>query len=146
MSEYDDLIAAVQAKREDPEFMGRLRRLIDEHHESLTHLAPDPVKTDWTRDELLDICEKALVPQDLWSDRDTAHAQRQVGECRALLKAGCSYGIITMGSTATDYHTIWLTIEYRGFDYFETGGHLSTETFYLPTPTRLWEANGGDWY
>ena len=41
-SESDDLIRRIQERRRDPEFMGRLRQLIDENQDVLDRLADDP--------------------------------------------------------------------------------------------------------
>jgi hypothetical protein len=94
---------------------------------------------EFDRDILLGICERAFVPQESWHDRDSAFAQRQLGECYALLKAGCDF------SVEVKDETIWVDIHFQGFAYFEEGG-LSHDRFYLPTKERLANAKGGDWY
>lgn len=97
-----------------------------------------------TRDELIRLCERGVVPQDRWSNRDTSGAQRQLGECLALLKAGCDFGV----DHETKHGAHWVTVIFRGFDYFEYG-HDGTEEhdrFYVPTAESLDRANGGDWY
>lgn len=40
------------------------------------------------REELIALCERAVVPVEQWSDRDSADAQKQVGEALVLLRAG----------------------------------------------------------
>ena len=99
----------------------------------------------YKRKELISICEKAIIDQKLWGNRDSSTAQRQVGECWALLKAGCNYEILTKGNLKTNDKTIWVKITFNGFDFFE-GGKVETEIFYLPTNTRLNKTNGRDWY
>jgi len=47
-----------------------------------------------TREELIALCEAALVPESEWRNRDSAGAQRQIGEAWALLRAGCPYRIL----------------------------------------------------
>lgn len=37
------------------------------------------IKTDYTREELISICERAIVPQSKWWDRDSEQAQAGVG-------------------------------------------------------------------
>ncbi|KUM34554.1 hypothetical protein [Arthrobacter sp. EpRS71] len=96
----------------------------------------------YTRDELLAICEASFVPQQHWSNRDSASAQRQLGEAYALLKAGCEFWV----GRDTDSRTIWLTIEFEGFAHKDYDGGLDTEHFYLPTRERLAGAQGTDWY
>lgn len=98
------------------------------------------------RAALLDICERALsTPQSAWRDRDSASATRQLGEAYALLKAGCEFYITERD---TRLNTWWVTIEYRGFDYFEGTfdgmGPLDHERFYIPFAERL--VDGEDWY
>jgi len=97
-----------------------------------------------SRDELIAICEAATVPQEHWNDRDSASAQRQVGEAWALLKAGCAFRV---DPSMDDFRgrTIWLEIKSEGFDHKEYG-ELDISTFYLPSRQRLDEANGKDWY
>lgn len=105
-----------------------------------------PIKTDYSREELLSICDRSFVDHDKWSDRDTAQMQRQLGECYVLLKDGCEFKILFDGNSCnTDEDTIWLEITFNGFSSFE-GGKQETETYYLPTEKKLVEANGGDWY
>jgi hypothetical protein len=102
--------------------------------------------TDYTREDLLAICERAFVPQDKWLDRDSSDAQRQLGECYALLKAGCDFAISRGGSLVTDDRTIWVSVVWEGFAHFDWGGPHDRETYYLPTDARLDAVNGGDWY
>ena len=100
------------------------------------------MSTEYTREELLAICEAGFVPQEHWSNRDTASAQRQLGEAYALLKAGCDYSI----GSDTNNRTIWAVITFEGFARKDYDGGLDTEHFYLPTRKRLADANGTDWY
>jgi hypothetical protein len=104
------------------------------------------MKTDYTREELISICERAVVLENHWLDRDSADSQRQIGECWALLKAGCEYKILTIGSLKTDEKTIWVKITFDGFAKFDWNGGQDEENYYLPTPERLEERKGGDWY
>lgn len=101
----------------------------------------DPEDHNYTRAMLIDICEKAFVLQDYWKNRDTEEAQKQLGECYALLLAGCDFKI----TNTTGDNTIWLTIYSKGFMYFE-GGNQNEEDYYLPTYKRLKEADTKDWY
>jgi hypothetical protein len=96
------------------------------------------------RDVLLALCERGFVPQEHWYNRDTSAAQRQLGECYALLKAGCEFTV------HTERDTHWVTVTYRGFDFFEGTydgmGSLDDERFYVPTAERLDRSPGRDWY
>ncbi|MFL0172458.1 hypothetical protein [Mycobacterium sp. SMC-13] len=101
-----------------------------------------------TREELLGICRDGFVPQEKWNDRDSARAQMQLGQAYALLSAGCDY------SVRPERETLWVRIEYRGFDWFEGGydydeprdAYLDHNEFYLPTRERLTQNAGSDWY
>lgn len=101
------------------------------------------------RDILLNICRQAFVPEDRWHDRDSAGAQRQLGECYALLKAGCRFEVRTdmdaEGGALDKDRTIWVRIWSKGFGYFEVG-KLDEETYYLPAQARLDAVAGKDWY
>lgn len=110
-----------------------------------------------TREELVALCERAVVPEEKWLDRDSAEAQRQVGACWAQLKAGCRFDVHQVEGAEydmnTDEDTVWLTVRAKGFQYveaFEPGDdpldYLDDESYYLPTPALLERAAGGDWY
>ncbi len=102
------------------------------------------------RDELLSLCRDAFLPQEKWSDRDTARCQQQLGELYALILAGCEY------STRTGHmgRMLDVRVAFRGFGWFEGGYdpdddrdlYLDHDDFYLPTRQRLAEVAGGDWY
>lgn len=116
---------------------------------------PAPVRTDWTREELVAICERGAVPVGKWRNRDTAGAQIQMGRAWALLKAGCDFSVHpakpqdVKSGCFTDEHTIWLDCYWPGFQAFEYGRddqrNWDDDGFYLPTPARL-DADGDDWY
>lgn len=102
-----------------------------------------PTKT-LDREALLALCERGFVPQERWRDRDSSSAQQQLGECYALLRAGCEFYV------RTERDTHWVTIEYKGFAYFEGTydgmGPLDHDRYYVPTAERLAAADDGDWY
>ena len=104
---------------------------------------------DYTRAELIAICERAASVQECdWQNRDSHEAIVQVGKCWALLKAGAEFEIIRHGITTTDEQTIWLDITvtrtYWNMDYGVDSPAI--DTFYLPTPSRLESSAGKDWY
>lgn len=99
----------------------------------------------YTRDDLISICEAAVVPHAKWHDRDSASAQQGVGKAWALLRAGCEFRILHEGTLRTDDRTIWVEFDVRDFNYFELGD-MGTVTVYLPTRDRLADAAGRDWY
>lgn len=105
----------------------------------------------YNREALLAICEASCVEQHKWRDRDSAEAQMQVGKCYALLKAHCDFKVMEgepkAGQCVTDERTIWVEVEYEGFMYHEDPEcGRQKDTFYLPTPARLDETKGEDWY
>lgn len=114
---------------------------------SKDELERGPKLKPFSREDLLNICQRASVPHQKWYDRDSADAQRQVGECLMLLRAGCKFTIMKdkKDSLCTNERTIWVKVFFPGFATFE-GGNMCNDTFYLPTRKRLEEANGGDWY
>lgn len=97
----------------------------------------------YSRAELVALCDRGLVPEDLWCNRDSAGAQRQLATARAFLLAGCAYRLATDPKQTPD--TVWVEITYKGFDYFETHDE-TTDTFYIPTAARLDAHSGKDWY
>ncbi len=96
------------------------------------------------RKELIALCEAASVPEKKWINRDSAQAQRQVGECMMLLKAGCIFRPAD-GNPTSNSRIIWIAIESDGFAFFE-GGEVDIDNFYIPTKKRVEKADGGDWY
>lgn len=119
------------------------------------------MKTKYTRKELIEICESAIVSQNKWNDRDSASSQIDIGKCWALLKAGCKFEISTkdnekISQCITDDKTIWIQFWVKDFCWFDTLDADSSELpdgiknsdyfFYLPTKKRLEESKGKDWY
>lgn len=100
---------------------------------------------EYTREDLIKICEQAFVNTDDWHDRDSYYSQCKLGTCYALLKDNCDFKVLHRGDLKTNDNTIWIEIEATGFDWFEGGG-MTKETFYLPTQKRIDESDGGDWY
>jgi len=56
------------------------------------------------RDELISICEDAIVPWQNWQNRDSGSSQYLVTDIYSLLKAGCDYEV-----TIENGETIWIT-------------------------------------
>lgn len=105
----------------------------------------------YTRGDLIAICERAIVPLEKWQDRDTPESQRKVGECWAYLRAGCEFHVTYEpeyrgDSCVTNDETIWLEVDHPNFGTFEWGGNGDTQRYYLPTPARLEQHAGEDWY
>jgi hypothetical protein len=109
------------------------------------------IKTNYTREELIAQCEKAIVPEERWRNRDSAGAQMKLGRCWALLKAGCAFRILTAENNphdgaVTNADTIWIEVSFDGFNTFEGSGKQEVEFMFIPTDKCLQEANGEDWY
>jgi hypothetical protein len=102
---------------------------------------------NYTREDLIKICEMAIVSENKWRNRDSASSQRKIGEIWALLKAGCDFKILTDKNnySCTDDQIIWIEIVYDGFSTFEGMGK-EKDVFYMPTREGLLAVNGGDWY
>lgn len=116
------------------------------------------MKKKYSRKELIDICEQAIVQQKDWSDRDSASSHLGIGKCWALLKAGCEYEILFTKDgkgCSTNEDTIWIQFYVHDFQWFEYGSESFDDKrgnadldyhFYLPTEEHLKKANGKDWY
>lgn len=104
--------------------------------------------SELSRDALIALCRRGVVPVDQWRDRDSAGAQKQLGEALALLEAGCDFRQASHAEPTTS--TIWIMITYPGFNAFEYGrddiANHDDDLFYIPTLDRLERAAGGDWY
>lgn len=96
-----------------------------------------------TREQLIENCERGIVKEHLWRNRDTAEAQKQLGVACALLKAGCEYSI--MNNWPFEDSTS-IEVRYKGFRHFDYGGNMDRDTFYIPTKEKLDKVNGNDWY
>jgi len=115
-----------------------------------------PIKLLYTRDELIDICERAIIPQKLWEQAQTEKVQKDIGRCWQLLKCRCDYqiiGILTEGLIGIHFFVHsqeWFehgdnpedTSEYTGFSFDSDKNDLG---FHLPTPDRLEKFIGKDW-
>lgn len=111
----------------------------------------DLLDDDFSRENLIAICEAAVVNVKSWANRDSPNAHEKLGLCWVLLKAGCEFHIHAPNpgerGCYTDDMTIWLNISWPTFSTFEYGGgSYSSETFYIPTPKRLRKNLGRDWY
>ena len=95
-----------------------------------------------TREELIKLCKRGVVPVDLWSNRDSSAAQRQLGEACALLAAGCEFHV----EPEPKHDSWWVTVIFPGFGYFDYGGSEDDERYYIPTRERLTKRKGKDWY
>ena len=101
----------------------------------------------YSRENLIMICERAVVPHKDWSDRDSYFAQIGVGQAWSLLKAGAPFEVMRGDfACSTDDQTIWIKITCKGFAAFDYGGADERKTYYLPTDARLTASEGGDWY
>jgi hypothetical protein len=109
---------------------------------------------DYSREKLIEICEKSIVPQEKWRSGLTPSAQENVGLCWGLLKAGCTFHLLVKPNKVGDFavtneRNIWLRIQWPSFldiECGEDGDCSNDELFYLPTEKRLEENEGGDWY
>ena len=99
---------------------------------------------DKTREELISLCERGVVPVSQWRNRDSAGAQIQLGGASVLLKAGAEFR--SAGDPADTDQTIWIRITYPGFAHFDWDGKEEDDLFYIPTDERLRDRAGKDWY
>jgi hypothetical protein len=98
-----------------------------------------------SREELITLCEKAVVSVEKWENRDTPAAQEQIGICWAYLKAGCEFEVIESDAfyhQISIFHPTFHTIEsQQPMEPME----LEETSFYVPTQQRI-ESSEGDWY
>ena len=130
------------------------------------------MKTDYTREELIDLCRDAVVHHTGWGNRDSYSSQVNIQEAYRALTAGWDFEI----DPDTDDRTVWVLLTpVSGIDTVRDGEWLSissldeyfqdcdpeyeTEMFdcyrryldgpftaYIPTRERLDQSAGGDWY
>lgn len=122
------------------------------------------------REELISICNDAIVPWNEWNDRDSFVCQQNVNQCHQLLKAGAEFNfsvnkdsisinffnlneeiIKNSFSFSLDYDDISLFKEENPdseiFEYYNSVDYSDTEkSCYLPTRELLIKRNGSDWY
>lgn len=97
------------------------------------------------REELLALCDRGFIPEARWSNRDSSSALRQLGECYALLRAGCDFWV----EPALKHGAHWVHVDFDGFNSFEYGRDNTpkeSERFYVPTQESLDANKDGDWY
>ena len=102
---------------------------------------------DLDRADLITLCADGILPPDRWTNRESSWAQRQLGECRALLVAGCDFEV-QLGDSKRDRRDAYMYsvhIRFPGFNTFEHGHANESKTYYVPTRARLNVVAGGDW-
>ena len=99
-----------------------------------------------TTEELVGLCERAVVPVNAWSDRDTPRSQEKIGKAWALLRAGCAWRLAK--SPESTPITWWIEITHPTFSSIEEGDPdlVDDELFYIPTQQKLDASSGKDWY
>lgn len=93
-----------------------------------------------SREHLVWLCLTGVVPQDQWTDRDSASAQLQLCQALGLLRAGCDFEILEANE-----RVYLVEITYHGFMWFETS-QPTKDTFYIPSKAHLDKHLGRDWY
>lgn len=121
------------------------------------------MKKDYTREELIAICEQCYVPSSKWGDRDSYIAQRNASNIHGLLLSGAYFelDIYSEDNIDINFHNISQeqnNNRYNGFEVDSLDSYLEenedSEMFdsfddssfgYLPTQSRLDEHENGDW-
>ncbi len=122
------------------------------------------------REDLIEICEKSIVPWQKWNDRDSYVSQLNVNECYGLLSAGADFNTTVSGDTiivnfknltpkiiekSWDFNLPYDDVslyqeanpDFQMFEYYASVEIDEKETScYLPTKERLKQTEGEDWY
>ena len=114
----------------------------------------DVSNSNFTRQQLISICERAVVDVSKWRNRDSPSSQESIGKLWVLLKANCQFEVLYENDgLCTNDNTIWLRVWSPKFRHFDWDGFdlndrdtMEDETFYMPTTARLDHSNGNDWY
>lgn len=61
-----------------------------------------------SREELIELCDRGIIPQTKWYNRDSAGAQIQMATARTLLLSGCDF--IVADVPLSDENTWWIEI------------------------------------
>lgn len=123
-------------------------------HENGNDFIADVSNSNFSRESLISICERAVVDVSKWGNRDSPSSQESVGKLWALLKSNCQFEVLYENDgLCTNDNTIWLRVWSPKFSHFDWDGFdlndrdtMEDETFYLPTTARLDYSDGNDWY
>ena len=96
---------------------------------------------EYTKEDIIKLCDDGVVHFSEWDDRDTPSAQSQLATARAYLIAGCPFRMCIKGSIRSDDETVWIEIKHYKFE-----DEPSFHTYYIPTRKRLDESKEKDWY
>jgi hypothetical protein len=123
-----------------------------------------------TREELISICFKSIVPWTEWNNRDSYVAQLNVNQCYSLLCINADFNVNINNDTIEIVfinlnpeiirESCFFNLEYDDyslykeafpeeelFEYYNSVDIDDKQKYcYLPTLNRLEERNGSDWY
>lgn len=110
---------------------------------------------EYTREKLIEICERAIVNIDAWNSEDSFVSQTQLGACWALLKSGCEFKVKDTPAWKGDFcvtnaKIIWLSFYVKDSEWFEICGENDplneSDIYFLPTEQQLNRFRNEDWY
>jgi hypothetical protein len=61
------------------------------------------VKTDYTREELINLCPKSIDTVEKWNLDYSTTINERIGECWAMLMAGCPFRIVLESDYSKEY-------------------------------------------
>ena len=104
------------------------------------------MKINYTKKELIELCNLGEVTYDKWQNRDSYLAQQNLHIAKLTLQGGCDFKISIKeddkkNGYATNEETIWIEIFYDNWENKE-----EWHTHYIPTKKRLEKSKNGDWY
>jgi hypothetical protein len=103
------------------------------------------IRLDYSREELIELCEKSIVPVLDWGGGSRS-AHLRLAECWMLLKAGCRFRVLCdfldgkSENDVTDQQTIWLRVRWPNqadLNWLGMGVDSEENVFFIPTPPAL---------
>lgn len=74
--------------------------------------------SNYTREDLIELCERAVVPCSEWHDRDSLSAQKNLEEVYSFLKIGCDYKM----NNESD-RTVWIAFSNVTYEQYTNSYH-----------------------
>lgn len=113
--------------------------MLGDAYERYTEYEMNAVRTEYfrsinmTRNELIEICDAALVPKEKWRhEKASPNVQMKIGGLRSLLLAGCNFEVDKLGKSYLD---VKVGVNGSGMNW----------GFRIPSQELLSQTKGKDW-